>query len=113
MLTLDLADLSGVVDDQGKAVWPGLREGLPTDGVLEVFHDLRTFGYDAADRDTGAWMVRWVVDPARTELVEPPPEADTPSAAILDSQTVRTADQKGDAKAMTPESASTGASGTF
>ena len=37
----------------------------------------------------------------------------SPSAAILDSQTVRTADQKGDAKAMTPESASTGASGTF
>lgn len=80
VLTLDLADLSGVVDDQGKTVWLGLREGLPTDGVLEVFHDLRTFGYDATDRDTGAWVVRWVADPARTELVEPPPEADTPSA---------------------------------
>ncbi len=34
----------------------------------------------------------------------------SPSAAIIDSQTVRTADQKGDAKAMTPESASMGAS---
>ena len=34
----------------------------------------------------------------------------SPSAAILDSQTVRTADQKGGPKAMTPESASMGAS---
>ncbi len=36
----------------------------------------------------------------------------SPSAAILDSQTVRTADQKGDSKATTPENASTGANGT-
>ena len=34
----------------------------------------------------------------------------SPSAAILDSQTVRTADQKGVPKAMTPENASMGAS---
>ncbi|MEX5303302.1 DUF1963 domain-containing protein [Kocuria sabuli] len=81
VLTLDLSDLSGVVDDQGKAVWQGLREGLPTEGVLEVFHDLRTFGYDVDDRDTGAWVVRWVAEPARTELVQPPEETDAPSAA--------------------------------
>jgi transposase len=37
----------------------------------------------------------------------------SPSAAMLDSQTVRTADQKGDQRAMTPESGSTAASGTF
>lgn len=37
----------------------------------------------------------------------------SPSAAILDSQTVRTADQKGDARVATPENASTAASGTF
>ena len=36
----------------------------------------------------------------------------SPSAAVIDSQTVRTADQKGDSRASTPESASTGASGT-
>ena len=36
----------------------------------------------------------------------------SPSAAVLDSQTVRTADQKGASKAMTPESASTDASAT-
>lgn len=34
----------------------------------------------------------------------------SPSAAIIDSQTIRTADQKGDARATTPESTSTGAS---
>lgn len=34
----------------------------------------------------------------------------SPSAAILDSQTVRTADQKGGPRVMTPENASTGAS---
>jgi putative transposase len=34
----------------------------------------------------------------------------SPSAAIIDSQTVRTADQKGGAKATTPERRSTGAS---
>lgn len=36
----------------------------------------------------------------------------SPSAAVIDSQTVRTADQKGDSEATTPESGSTGASGT-
>ena len=36
----------------------------------------------------------------------------SPSAAVLDSQTVRTADQKGDSKATMPESASTDASAT-
>ncbi|KLU09772.1 hypothetical protein ABL57_10420 [Kocuria sp. SM24M-10] len=80
VLTLHLADLAGVLDDQGKAVWSGLREGLPTVGVLEVFHDLRTFGSDATDQDRGAWVVRWVADPARTELVQPPKGVDTPSA---------------------------------
>jgi hypothetical protein len=55
---LDLADLSGVVDDQGKAVWPGRREGLPTEGVLNVFHDPHAFGDNASDRDTGARLAR-------------------------------------------------------
>lgn len=35
----------------------------------------------------------------------------SPSAAIVDSQTVKTADQKGDSEATTPESGSTVASG--
>ncbi|MFC6689703.1 hypothetical protein ACFQBU_19360, partial [Jhaorihella thermophila] len=36
----------------------------------------------------------------------------SPSAAVLDSQTVRTADRKGDSKATTPESAPMDASAT-
>jgi transposase len=36
----------------------------------------------------------------------------SPSAAVIDSQTVRTADQKGDSEATTPEGGSTGASPT-
>lgn len=36
----------------------------------------------------------------------------SPSAAVIDSQTVRTADQKGDSEATTPESGSTDASAT-
>ncbi|GEO97029.1 DUF1963 domain-containing protein [Kocuria turfanensis] len=71
------ADLSAVVDDQGRAGWPGLSEGLPTGGILEAFHDLRTFGYDGADRDTGDWSVRWVAESARTELVQPTGEVGT------------------------------------
>jgi transposase len=39
-------------------------------------------------------------------------EEPSPSAAVLDSQTVRTADQKGDARATTPARRSTDASGT-
>ena len=71
VLTLDLADTAGVLDAQGKAAWPGLREGLPTTGVLEVFHDLRIFGYETGDREAGAWSVRWVGEPDRTTLVAP------------------------------------------
>ncbi len=36
----------------------------------------------------------------------------SPSAAVIDSQTVRTADQKGDSRDMTPASASTAANAT-
>jgi transposase len=36
----------------------------------------------------------------------------SPSAAVIDSQTVRTADQKGDSRAMTPARRSTDASAT-
>lgn len=72
VLTVDLADLDGVLDAQGKSVWPGLREGLPSSGVLEVFHDLQTYGTEPGDRDTGAWLVRWVAAPDRSALVDPP-----------------------------------------
>lgn len=78
VLTLDLADLNGTLDAQGKAVWPGLREGLPTSGVLEVFHDLQSFGYEAEEGSSGAWLVRWVEDPDRNDFVRPPADLDAP-----------------------------------
>lgn len=81
VVTLDLADLDGVLDAQGKAVWPGLREGLPVTGVLEVFHDLQSFGHEAEDGESGAWLVRWVPDPDRGALVEPPDDLNYPSPA--------------------------------
>lgn len=81
VVTLDLADLDGVLDARGKAVWPGLREGLPVTGVLEVFHDLQTFGSEAEDGESGAWLVRWVPDPDRGALVEPPDDLEYPSPA--------------------------------
>ncbi|MEX5272134.1 DUF1963 domain-containing protein [Kocuria sabuli] len=52
---------------------------MPTTGVLEVFHDLRTFGYEAGDGGAAAWSVRWVAEPDRTTLVEPPAEVDVPA----------------------------------
>lgn len=79
VLTLDLSDLDGVVDAQGKAVWPGMREGLPTEGVLEVFHDLQSFGYELDDGRTGGWLIRWVAEPDRSALVDPPVDVDVPA----------------------------------
>ncbi|MFF0905036.1 UNVERIFIED_CONTAM: DUF1963 domain-containing protein [Kocuria sp. CPCC 205316] len=81
VLTLDLSDLDGVVDAQGKAVWPGLREGLPAEGILEVFYDLTSFGDQLEDAAGGAWLVRWVPHPDRTSLVEPPADVEVPAPA--------------------------------
>jgi hypothetical protein len=78
--TINLADLNGVTDAEGKAEWPALnlREGLPTSGVLEVFHDLESFGYEPAEGQSGAWRVRWVPHPGR-DLIDPPTDLDLPS----------------------------------
>ena len=43
--------------------------GIPDSGVLQVFHDLETYGWDA-DEEPG-WCVRWVENP--TKLLDPPP----------------------------------------
>jgi hypothetical protein len=77
---IHLADLNGVVDAEGKAAWPSTtrREGLPEHGVLEVFHDLESFGYESADGPSKAWLVRWVPDPGRG-LIDPPADLDLPS----------------------------------
>ncbi|MGD6980671.1 MULTISPECIES: DUF1963 domain-containing protein [Citricoccus] len=94
VVTMDLAGLDGAIDRAGKMTWPvaQLQEGLPRTGVLQVFHDLRTFGYDPGDRARGAWAVIVTGDPAyprggqsydptgaRPALVEPPGPGNTPS----------------------------------
>jgi hypothetical protein len=82
--TIDLAGLDGAIDRAGKATWSAeqLREGLPRTGILQVFHDLRTFGYDPGDRAQGAWVV--IVTPdapsgQRPELVDAPGPGNTPN----------------------------------
>lgn len=92
--TFDLAGLHGAIDAAGKATWPTeqIREGLPTRGILQVFHDLRTFGYERDDRARGAWAVVVTEDPAyptgghddvpageRPALVEAPGPGNAPS----------------------------------
>src|SRR6185312_637953 len=76
-----LADVDAAVDAEGKAAWPvsGLREGLPKEGVLEVFHDLESFGYGSEDGQSGAWLVRWVEDPDRAGLIDAPLDFVPPS----------------------------------
>jgi len=94
VVTIDLAGLDGAIDRAGKATWPAqqLQEGLPRAGILQVFHDLRTFGYDPGDRAQGAWAVIVTEDPAyptggqahdpadrRPALVAVPGPGNTPS----------------------------------
>jgi len=92
--TIDLAGLDGALDRAGKATWPAeqLQEGLPRMGILQVFHDRRTVGYDPRVRAQGAWAVIVSHDPAyptgghspdptgkRPALIEPPEPGNTPS----------------------------------
>lgn len=62
---------------------PGLAvaRGVAPSGVLEVLAVCTPIGPDDADRDTGARLVRWVAEPDDTVLMQPPEEADAPSAA--------------------------------
>lgn len=39
VITIALYDLDGAAIEDQKRAWPEHREGLPTTGVLEVFHD--------------------------------------------------------------------------
>ena len=79
VVTLCLADVAGASDEAGKIGWPDRREGLPTHGVLEVFHDLQTYGWEPADGARGGWLVRWVPAPERGGLAEPPSDLETPT----------------------------------
>ncbi|WP_247827615.1 DUF1963 domain-containing protein [Arthrobacter antioxidans] len=79
--SIHLGVLDATTDAVGKAGWPEgqLREGLPTEGVLEVFHDLESFGYDPAEGAARSWLVRWVKTPDHSVLIDPPQDLDTPT----------------------------------
>lgn len=77
--SFDLSDQ--VIDTPSRPWWGPIDEGLPTTGILQVFHDLETYGYDARDRDAAGWLIRWLPDPDRTLLCDPPSDVDTPTRA--------------------------------
>jgi hypothetical protein len=79
VIALDLAMVDGTAHPDDKATWPDLREGLPKTGVLEVFHDLQSFGFEAEDKPNGGWVVRWIPEPDRSVLIDAPTDLDTPS----------------------------------
>lgn len=76
---ISLADAQGVVDAPGRASWnsttgpwkPSAAMALlPDHGVLEVFHALTHAGDEPADREAGAWVVRWVPEVSGLDLCE-------------------------------------------
>jgi hypothetical protein len=80
--SVSLYEAWAAAEDEYKAAWPEHPEGLPTEGYLEVFHDLvDTYGWEATDRDSGGWLVRWVPEPQRPGFAEPPADLDTPTDA--------------------------------
>lgn len=74
-----LTDVDGAALPEEKEAFPDHREGLPTSGALEVFHDLETYGYEAADGSIGGWLVRWVPEPDRSGFAEAPADLATPT----------------------------------
>lgn len=89
VVALDLAMVDQTAHRLDKASWPNLREGLPTSGVLEVFHDLLSFGFDAQEKAGGAWLVRWLPSPDRSVFAEPPADLDTPTEVCQVALTLR------------------------
>lgn len=89
VVALDLAMVDGTAHRNDKATWPDLREGLPKIGVLEVFHDLQSFGFEAEDKSNGGWVVRWVPEPDRSVLVDAPTDLDTPTEVCQVALTMR------------------------
>ncbi|WP_102508233.1 DUF1963 domain-containing protein [Sanguibacter massiliensis] len=77
--TISLPDLHAASDTPEKLAWPDHRQGLPTTGALEVFHDLQVYGWEPSDRDTNGWYIRWVPTPDRTHLIPAPDDLETPS----------------------------------
>ncbi|WP_299168800.1 DUF1963 domain-containing protein [uncultured Arthrobacter sp.] len=83
--TLHLVEVADVVDANHRQAWgPGMpdrhdpAQSLPDSGVLEIFHDCETYGYDSTDGASGAWQVRWVAAPDGS-IIDPPENAETPT----------------------------------
>nr|BFF14990.1 hypothetical protein GCM10025699_62930 [Microbacterium flavescens] len=76
-----LSEASGVMDSSMRADWPDTREDLPHDGILQIFHDLETYGTEPEDGDTGGWLVRWLPVPDLTLLAGSPADLDLPTDA--------------------------------
>lgn len=70
---------------ESRRAWPQeqIQEGLPTEGVLQVFHDLQTYGYELEDSQARGWLVQWLPGPeqdaSRRPLVRPPEDVEVPS----------------------------------
>ena len=70
---------------ESRRAWPQeqIQEVLPTEGVLQVFHDLQTYGYELEDGQARGWLVQWLPDPeqdsSRPPLVRPPEDVEVPS----------------------------------
>lgn len=84
--SLNLGEVADVVEDKHRLRWgTGMPDrydplqSLPDYGVLEIFHDCETYGYEQSDRASGAWQVRWVAEP-NGSITEPPDDADPPTA---------------------------------
>lgn len=75
--SIQLDGVYGAADSQDKQSWPQPTDLLPREGVLEVFHDLQSFGFEATEKQQQAWQVRWV-QPDRSGFAEPPQDLDLP-----------------------------------
>ena len=76
-----LGEAFAVMDSAMRAGWPDTREDLPHHGILQIFHDLETYGTEPEDGDTGGWLVRWIPDPDLTLLASSPDDLDLPTDA--------------------------------
>ncbi|MFC0581810.1 DUF1963 domain-containing protein [Micrococcoides hystricis] len=78
----ELSGVAGALDAEGKRQWgQQLSEGLPTEGYLQIFHDLQTYGYEAEDGQTEGWLVRWLHPSAELEIRDAPADLDLPEPA--------------------------------
>lgn len=84
------------VDLAAESANQGLEElggtGLPDDGVLQVFHDLETYG-DDEDADPSGWAVRWITTfmPDELTIADAPPGLSVLPAVPINAQTNLTA----------------------